>query len=90
MSDHLKLVQFPAPVPDEPNPETIELLEKYLELARKGEIETVAIAALTINRDTLHAYSTTDENLSLIGAVKLLARTLEDAVYSKITDSDTA
>lgn len=51
----MKVVPFPDPS-QTAEPDTIKLLEDFLELARKGEITHVAIAALHADRSTSTAY----------------------------------
>jgi hypothetical protein len=56
-----KVVTFPVvpqqiPVSAPPQSEIIELLEHYLERARSGELQAVAIAAALSNGNTTEAY----------------------------------
>jgi len=50
----------------------VELLERYLERARNGELVAVGIAAVRDDGRAQYAHSEPENALSLIGAIKLL------------------
>ena len=60
--------------------DVIETLERFLERARDGEITAVAIAALTPDSNSIHAYSQQMNGLPLLGACNLLQHDLAAAL----------
>ena len=61
-----------ALVPDQPNPEVVRLLEKFLKWAREGKLESVAIVALEKDGSSIDATSDTRNFQTLIGGICLL------------------
>ena len=53
------------------NQDVVDLLEKELERAKKGEVQGIGIAAVNSDYSFTTAYETGD-NLTLIGAVSVL------------------
>ncbi|RJQ38262.1 MAG: hypothetical protein C4555_05205 [Dehalococcoidia bacterium] len=47
----MTIIAFPSdlPVPGEPDPEIVEVLEEYLEMAKRGEITGFAAAIISTN-----------------------------------------
>jgi hypothetical protein len=62
------------------NMDAIETLERFLDRARKGEITTVALAALTVDGNALFTYSQQMNGLALLGACNLLQHDLTTAL----------
>lgn len=58
----------------------VALLEAYLDLAKQGAITSVAIAAVTADRDAAYCYSEPEDELALLGTVRLLDRLLAKAL----------
>lgn len=58
----------------------VELLEAYLDLAKQGTITSVALAAVTVDRDAAYCYSEPEDALALLGTVRLLDRLLAKAL----------
>lgn len=54
----------------------IEMLERYLDAAKQGQITCVAMAAITPDRSAIYTFSEPDDALALMGAVRLLDRML--------------
>lgn len=52
--------------------EVVSILEDYLEMAKQGEITSVAIAAVLSDGAVMHQASTTDQQPILLGAVTRL------------------
>ena len=63
------------PVTAEPVPEIVELLERWLEMARDGDIRCVAMVALRDNlviRTGFAGFETVPQETTLIGAIETL------------------
>lgn len=58
----------------------VEVLERYLDLAKQGQITSVAIAAITTDRDAAYCYSEPEDALAMLGAVRLLDRLITSAL----------
>jgi hypothetical protein len=65
---------------DVPRLKAIEMLERYLAKAKAGEIESVALAALTDDGTARVAFSEHADNLALLGSIRLLDEMLVSAV----------
>jgi ribonuclease PH len=60
---------------EEISKEAVEILEDYLEMAKRGEIIAVAICAVLSDGGATHQASSTDHQITLLGAVgRLLHR----------------
>lgn len=58
----------------------VDLLETYLDLAKQGHITSIALAAVTADRDAAYCYSEPEDALALLGTVRLLDRLLAKAL----------
>jgi hypothetical protein len=58
----------------------VDVLERYLELAKAGQITSVALAAVTLERNAAYCYSEPEDGLAMLGAVRLLDRLLATAL----------
>lgn len=59
-------------VPGQPNPEVVELLEEALEMAKRGEINSVGIVRLDAEGCANTAWTHKSQYFALMGAVSLL------------------
>jgi hypothetical protein len=67
MSVH-KLITRPAAI----SAETVELLESFLQMAKKGEITAVALASVQPDGTGVHEATSSDQQLLLLGSVTRL------------------
>jgi hypothetical protein len=79
---HLKLATAEQIVQQD----SVDLLESYADLARRGEITSVAIVALKPSGGARYGFSECREVLCLIGALRLLERLLLQEVNSHAVD----
>ena len=52
-----------------PNPSTVEVLERALELAKKGTIQEVVVCAITYDKGKVSGWSDTDSVFTMLGAL---------------------
>lgn len=60
------------------NKETIDILEDMLERAKSGDIQSIAVAAVTNSCQTLNCFSGDYYPMSLIGELRVLEREVID------------
>ena len=58
--------------------DTIEILEDMLERAKSGDIQSIAVAAVTNSAQTLNCFSGDYYPISLIGELRVLEREIID------------
>lgn len=65
-------------IKNKPNQEIIDILKDVLDRAESGNIQSIAIAGVTGNAQTLNVFSGAVEPIALIGELRVLEREIID------------
>jgi hypothetical protein len=71
------------------NEDCVATLERLLELAKRGDVVTLAVAVICTDGEAAWAVCEADRpqrHLALLGALQLVARKIEDGLESKSDD----